>query len=82
MNLTDRTIGVASVGCSVFAYDYFNVDFRRVAARPRACRGDGRAPRATGQVRLHVPGDGDLAAIGTAEIVHAARAASSSRRYS
>ena len=72
MSLTERTIGVASVGCSVFAYDYFNVDF---VESPH-----GRAPAVATGVRRVKPdqfvftyqGDGDLAAIGTAEIVHAA----------
>jgi 2-oxoglutarate ferredoxin oxidoreductase subunit beta len=72
MHLTPRTIGVASVGCSVFAYDYFNVDF---IESPH-----GRAPAVATGVRRVRPdafvftyqGDGDLAAIGTAEIVHAA----------
>ncbi len=72
MNLTERTIGVASVGCSVFAYDYFNIDF---VESPH-----GRAPAVATGVRRVRPdqfvftyqGDGDLAAIGTAEIVHAA----------
>ncbi len=72
MHLTGRTIGVASVGCSVFAYDYFDVDF---VESPH-----GRAPAVATGVRRVRPdsfvftyqGDGDLAAIGTAEIVHAA----------
>ena len=72
MNLADRTIGVASVGCSVFAYDYVGVDF---VESPH-----GRAPAVATGVRRCRPdafvftyqGDGDLAAIGTGEIVHAA----------
>jgi 2-oxoglutarate ferredoxin oxidoreductase subunit beta len=72
LELTSRTIGVASVGCSVFAYDYFQVDF---VESPH-----GRAPAVATGVRRVRPdafvftyqGDGDLAAIGTAEIVHAA----------
>jgi 2-oxoglutarate/2-oxoacid ferredoxin oxidoreductase subunit beta len=72
MHLAPRTIGVASVGCSVFAYDYFKVDF---VESPH-----GRAPAVATGVRRVRPdafvftyqGDGDLAAIGTAEIVHAA----------
>jgi 2-oxoglutarate ferredoxin oxidoreductase subunit beta len=72
MRLAPRTIGVASVGCSVFAYDYFRVDF---VESPH-----GRAPAVATGVRRVRPdafvftyqGDGDLAAIGTAEIVHAA----------
>ncbi len=72
MELAPRTIGVASVGCSVFAYDYFTVDF---VESPH-----GRAPAVATGVRRMRPdafvftyqGDGDLAAIGTAEIVGAA----------
>jgi 2-oxoglutarate/2-oxoacid ferredoxin oxidoreductase subunit beta len=72
MNLRDRAIGVASVGCSVFAYNYFDFDFVQAP--------HGRAPAmATGvkrvlpdRVVLTYQGDGDMASIGTAEIVHAA----------
>jgi 2-oxoglutarate ferredoxin oxidoreductase subunit beta len=72
LQLGPSTIGVASVGCSVFAYDYFGVDF---VESPH-----GRAPAVATGVRRARPeafvftyqGDGDLAAIGTAEIVHAA----------
>jgi 2-oxoglutarate ferredoxin oxidoreductase subunit beta len=72
LDVLDKAIGVASVGCSVFAYDFFNCDMQQAA--------HGRAPAvATGIKRVHpdkvvftYQGDGDLAAIGTAEIVHAA----------
>jgi 2-oxoglutarate ferredoxin oxidoreductase subunit beta len=72
LGIRDRTIGVASVGCSVFAYNYFECDFCEAA--------HGRAPAmATGVKRVHpdhvvftYQGDGDLASIGTAEIIHAA----------
>ncbi len=72
LGLRERTILVAPVGCSVFAYNYFAVDAVEAA--------HGRAPAmATGIKRVHpdnivitYQGDGDLAAIGTAEIVHAA----------
>src|SRR5512144_142808 len=72
MGLRERTIGVASVGCSVFAYNYFNFDFVQAP--------HGRAPAmATGvkgvfpdRTVLTYQGDGDMASIGTAEIVHAA----------
>jgi 2-oxoglutarate ferredoxin oxidoreductase subunit beta len=72
LHLGPTTIGVASVGCSVFAYDYLAVDF---VESPH-----GRAPAVATGVRRARPdafvftyqGDGDLAAIGTAEIVHAA----------
>lgn len=72
MGVRERTIGVAPVGCSVFAYNYFDCDFVEAA--------HGRAPAmATGikrvlpdQVVFTYQGDGDLASIGMAEIVHAA----------
>jgi 2-oxoglutarate ferredoxin oxidoreductase subunit beta len=72
MGLKHRTIGVASVGCSVFAYNYFDFDFVQAP--------HGRAPAmATGikrvfpdRIVITYQGDGDLASIGTAEIVHAA----------
>jgi 2-oxoglutarate ferredoxin oxidoreductase subunit beta len=72
MDLLDEAIGVAPVGCSVLAYEYFNCDMHEAA--------HGRAPAvATGIKRVHpenfvftYQGDGDLASIGTAEIVHAA----------
>jgi 2-oxoglutarate ferredoxin oxidoreductase subunit beta len=68
----ERTIGIASVGCSVFLYSYFDID---VVESPH-----GRAPAvATGTKRARpdsivftYQGDGDLAAIGTSEIIHAA----------
>ncbi|MCL2296574.1 MAG: thiamine pyrophosphate-dependent enzyme [Methanomassiliicoccaceae archaeon] len=72
LGVEGRTAGVASVGCSVFAYNYFNCD---MIQSPH-----GRAQAvATGIKRVHpenivftYQGDGDLAAIGTAETVHAA----------
>lgn len=72
LEVGDKTIGVAPVGCAVFAYDYFNCDMQEAS--------HGRAPAvATGIKRVHpdkvvftYQGDGDLASIGTAEIVHAA----------
>ena len=72
LGLRERTILVASVGCSVFAYNYFNVD---------ACEAPhGRAPAmATGIKRVNpnnivftYQGDGDLASIGMGEVIHAA----------
>jgi 2-oxoglutarate/2-oxoacid ferredoxin oxidoreductase subunit beta len=72
MKLTDHTVGIASVGCSVFAYDYFSCDMIQAA--------HGRAPAVATAVRRALPesivfayqGDGDLASIGTGEIIHAA----------
>ncbi len=72
LGIRERTIGVAPVGCAVLAYNYINVDFVEAA--------HGRAPAmATGVKRVNpdkivftYQGDGDIAAIGTAEIIHAA----------
>ena len=72
LGILDKTIGVASVGCSVLAYDYFACDMFQAA--------HGRAPAvATGIKRANpdkavftYQGDGDLIAIGTGEVVHAA----------
>jgi 2-oxoglutarate ferredoxin oxidoreductase subunit beta len=72
LGIRERTIGIAPVGCAVFAYDYFNFD---VTEAPH-----GRPPAvATGIKRVRpdkivftYQGDGDLAAIGTAETIHAA----------
>ena len=71
LGIEGKTIGIAPVGCSVFAYNYFECDMIEAA--------HGRAPAvATGVKRTHpdnivftYQGDGDLAAIGTAETVHA-----------
>jgi 2-oxoglutarate ferredoxin oxidoreductase subunit beta len=72
MNLRELTVGVAPVGCSVFAYNYFDCDFVEAA--------HGRAPAMATGIKRVLPdrivftyqGDGDLASIGMAEIVHAA----------
>lgn len=72
LGIQDQTVGIAPVGCSVLAYNYFDVDFQEAA--------HGRAPAlATAVKRLNpnlfvftYQGDGDLAAIGTAETIHAA----------
>ncbi|MHC1774129.1 MAG: thiamine pyrophosphate-dependent enzyme [Lentimicrobium sp.] len=71
MGIQDKTIGIAPVGCSVLAYEFMNIDMQQAA--------HGRAPAvATAVKRLHpdkfvftYQGDGDLAAIGTAETIHA-----------
>ncbi len=71
LDIRSRTIGIAPVGCAVLAYDYLDVDMVEVA--------HGRAPAvATGMKRTNpdkiifsYQGDGDLAAIGTGEIIHA-----------
>jgi 2-oxoglutarate ferredoxin oxidoreductase subunit beta len=70
--IREKTVGVACVGCSVFLYDYIDVD---VVEAPH-----GRAPAVATGVKRALPdrfvftyqGDGDLAAIGTSEVIHAA----------
>ena len=73
LGIEGRTIGIAPVGCSVFAYNYFNCDMIEAA--------HGRAPAVATGVKRSDPennvvftyqGDGDLASIGMAETVHAA----------
>lgn len=72
MNIRERTVGIAPVGCSVFADEYFNCDMIQPP--------HGRGPAVATGIKRARPdcilfsyqGDGDLAAIGTAETVHAA----------
>jgi len=72
MGIQDQTIGVAPVGCSVFAYNYLDIDMQEAA--------HGRASAVATAVKRLLPdkfvfsyqGDGDLAAIGTAETIHTA----------
>ncbi|MBE3580663.1 MAG: 2-oxoglutarate oxidoreductase [Thermoanaerobacteraceae bacterium] len=72
LGVQERTVGVASVGCSVLSHKYFNLDMQEA--------GHGRAPAVATGIKRVLPanvvftyqGDGDLASIGTAEIVHAA----------
>jgi 2-oxoglutarate ferredoxin oxidoreductase subunit beta len=72
LGCVDRTVGVAPVGCAVFAYNYFNCDMQQAA--------HGRAPAVATGIKRVLPdsvvftyqGDGDLAAIGIGEIVSAA----------
>jgi len=71
MDIQDKTIGIAPVGCSVLAYEFMNIDMQQAA--------HGRAPAVATAVKRLFPekfvftyqGDGDLAAIGTAETIHA-----------
>ena len=72
LSLAPRTIGVASVGCSVFAYDYLDVDFVESPHGRAAAVATGVKRARPDAFVFTYQGDGDLAAIGTAEIVHAA----------
>ena len=70
MGIQDKTVGVAPVGCSVFAYNYMDIDMQEAA--------HGRASAVATGIKRILPdrfvfsyqGDGDLAAIGTAETIH------------
>jgi 2-oxoglutarate/2-oxoacid ferredoxin oxidoreductase subunit beta len=70
LGIQEQTIGVAPVGCSVFAYDYMNIDMQEAA--------HGRASAVATGIKRVLPdkyvfayqGDGDLAAIGTGETIH------------
>jgi 2-oxoglutarate ferredoxin oxidoreductase subunit beta len=72
MGLRDRTVGIAPVGCAVLAYNYFSTDFHEAS--------HGRAPAVATGIKRARPdlmvftyqGDGDLASIGMAEILHCA----------
>lgn len=72
LDICSKTVGIAPVGCAVFAYDYWECDMQEAA--------HGRAPAVATGIKRVLPenivftyqGDGDLAAIGTAETVHAA----------
>ena len=72
MGIQEITIGIAPVGCAVFAYNYIDIDWQEAA--------HGRAPALATATKRLLPdkmvftyqGDGDLAAIGTAETIHAA----------
>jgi 2-oxoglutarate ferredoxin oxidoreductase subunit beta len=71
MDIQSKTIGIAPVGCSVFMYNYMDIDMQEAA--------HGRAPALATAIKRLLPekvvftyqGDGDLAAIGTAETIHA-----------
>ncbi len=72
LNVLDHTVGVASVGCSVFSYEYFNCDMQQ-AAHGRACAvATGIKRSLPDNIVFTYQGDGDLASIGIAETIHAA----------
>ena len=72
LGIQGKTIGIASVGCSVFSYNYFNCDMVQAAhgRAPAVATGVKRAD--SSKIVFTYQGDGDLDAIGTAETVHAA----------
>jgi len=81
MKLTDQTIMVAPVGCSVFAYEFFDVD-GTVAPHGRATAvATGIKRSLPDRVVFTYQGDGDLAAIGTAETIHTANRGEKNHDY-
>ncbi len=71
MGIQDKTIGVAPVGCSVIAYNYMNVDMQEAAHGRAAAVATGIKRVLPTKLVFTYQGDGDLAAIGTAETIHA-----------
>jgi len=72
LGLRETTIGVAPVGCAVLAYNYFNCDFVEAAHGRAPAMATGIKRSNPGLIVFTYQGDGDLASIGTAEIIHAA----------
>ena len=72
MNLQDKVIGIPPPGCSVFAYYYFDVDMAESAHGRGAAVATGLKRAFPEAIVFTYQGDGDLAAIGTAETIHAA----------
>ena len=72
LHIQDRTIGIPPAGCSVFAYNYLDIDMAECAHGRGAAVATGYKRAFPESVVFTFQGDGDLAAIGTAEIIHAA----------
>lgn len=72
LHITEKTIGVAPVGCAVLAYNYFECDMAQAAHGRAPAVGTGIKRANPDNIVFTYQGDGDLAAIGTAETVHAA----------
>lgn len=72
LGIREKVIGIAPVGCAVFAYDYFNFDILEAAHGRAPAVATGLKRVMPGRIVFSYQGDGDLAAIGTAEIIHAA----------
>jgi 2-oxoglutarate ferredoxin oxidoreductase subunit beta len=71
LNIQDKTIGIAPVGCSVFAYDYMDIDMQEAAHGRAAAVATGIARLLPEKYVFTYQGDGDLAAIGIGETIHA-----------
>ena len=72
LGIRERTLGVAPVGCSVLAYNYFDVDFAEAAHGRAPAMACGLKRVSPDKIVFTYQGDGDLASIGTNEIIHCA----------
>jgi 2-oxoglutarate ferredoxin oxidoreductase subunit beta len=72
MNLQDKTVGIPPPGCSVFAYNYFDIDMAESAHGRGTALATGLKRACPETIVFTYQGDGDLAAIGTAETLHTA----------
>ena len=72
LGVRENTIGIAPVGCAVLAYNYFNVDIAEAAHGRAPAMACGAKRVSPGKVVFTYQGDGDLAAIGTSEIINVA----------
>ncbi len=70
MGIQEKTIGVAPVGCSVFAYHYMNIDMQEAAHGRATAVATGIKRMLPDRIVFSYQGDGDLAAIGTGETIH------------
>jgi len=71
LDIQDKTVGVCPVGCSVFAYDYLDLDMQEAAHGRAAAVATGIKRMLPDRIVFSYQGDGDLAAIGAAETLHA-----------
>ncbi|WP_423128817.1 thiamine pyrophosphate-dependent enzyme [Gaoshiqia sp. Z1-71] len=71
LDIQEKTIGVSPVGCGVFAYNYIDIDWQEAAHGRAPAVATGISRTNPGKVVFTYQGDGDLASIGTAEIMHA-----------
>jgi 2-oxoglutarate ferredoxin oxidoreductase subunit beta len=72
LGIRERTVGIAPVGCAVLAYNYFECDFAEAAHGRAPAMGTGMKRANPGLIIFTYQGDGDLASIGTNEVIHAA----------
>jgi len=81
MNLQEKTVGVPPAGCAVLAYYYFDVDMGEASHGRAAAVATGLKRALPDRLIFTYQGDGDIAAIGTAETIHAAARGKTSRPF-